>query len=230
MQIEIPAWLFTNEAAPLREYEVSPVPVHIYALLEPETGEPRYVGKSIRPVERLSNHVNEPPSNCHRSHWIQSLKARGLRPTMVILETLEGAWPWQEAERHWIAKGRRLGWRLTNNTDGGDGVPGLAAESVARRNATWKGRHHRPETIVKLKAARALMVTSAATRAKMSAIMRGRVITWKDKLSEAVRKLSVTQEAEVRARLNAGEMIKDLALELGMHRTSISKIKKGTYR
>lgn len=48
-------------------------PVYIYGLTDPITEEIRYIGKSIRPTERLSNHCNE-KSNCHRSNWIQSLK------------------------------------------------------------------------------------------------------------------------------------------------------------
>ena len=85
------------------------VTVYIYALVDPETGEPRYVGKSIRPFERLRNHINEPPSKCHRSNWLQKLAARNLEPEIVILESVRGEWPWQESERYWISRVRDLG-------------------------------------------------------------------------------------------------------------------------
>ena len=52
-------------------------PVFIYGLTEPNSDEIRYIGKSVRPLERFRNHINEKPSNCHRSHWLQSLAARG---------------------------------------------------------------------------------------------------------------------------------------------------------
>ncbi len=173
--------------------------VYIYALVDPETGARRYVGKSIRPAERLNNHMNE-RSNCHRSHWLQSLKRRGLRPRLELLEAVAEGASWQDAERRWIAHGRASGWPLTNNTDGGDGVPGLPSETRARMRSVWLGRKHAPETIAKYRATR-----------------RGR------------RKFDAATRAEVERRLAAGTKVKDLAAEFDVHRTTISKIKKGQY-
>jgi hypothetical protein len=226
--------------AQFREWEATvfpPMPgvnapvTYIYGLTEPGTCEIRYIGKSIRPLERLQNHINEPPSNCHRSHWIQGLKAMGLRPELTIIEAVRGSWPWQESERHWIAYGKANGWRLTNNTDGGDGVEGLPKEARERMVRTWRGRKHRPETIEKLRAARSMRpLHTAETKAKMSASQRGRKILWIDKVAAALRKLTRDDEADIRARLAAGERVTDLAKEYGVHRTTMSKVKMGTYR
>ena len=68
-------------------------------------------------------------SKCHRANWLQSLKSKGLKPDIVILEEINGKWPWQESERYWIARAKKLGWPLTNNTSGGDGVPDLPEET-----------------------------------------------------------------------------------------------------
>lgn len=201
---------------------------YIYALLDPETGAVRYIGQSIRPLERLKNHINE-QSNCHRSHWLQSLKRKGLKPELRILESVAGEWPWQEAERYWIARGRREGWPLTNNTTGGDGVRDLPAETRAKMAATWKGRKHRPESIEKMKVVRRGRVTSEETRAKMSASQTGRVITWGAKLSAANTKLTAEQAADVMRRRAAGEKLADIARSLSIHRTTLSKIKTGKY-
>lgn len=205
-------------------------PVYIYGLVDPETGEIRYIGKSIRPAERLQNHMNE-LSNCHRSHWLQSLKAPGLRADMVILERIDGEWPWQHSERHWIAYGRANGWPLTNNTDGGDGVPGLSGPSKERMASTWKGRKHKPESIEKMLATKKERPHShsAETRARMSVAHAGRDITWGDKLSVALRRLTEEQVEEIKLRFSAGERTTDLAKEYGVHRTTMSKIKMGTY-
>lgn len=203
--------------------------VYIYGLVDPESGLIRYIGKSIRPAERLQNHMNE-ISNCHRSHWLQSLKARGLRADMAILERIDGAYPWQHSERFWIAYGRANGWPLTNNTDGGDGVPGLSGPSKERMASTWIGRKHKPESIQKMVATKkATYRCSVETRKRMSEAHTGRDITWGDKLSIALRKLTEEQVEEIKRRFAAGERTTDLAKEYGVHRTTISKIKMGTY-
>lgn len=219
----------------LREFEayhrwgwLQAKPVYIYALLDPRTEEVRYIGKSERPVERLGNHMNE-RSNCHRSHWLQSLKRDGLKPHMVILERIQGDWPWQEAERFWINRGRALGWPLTNNTEGGDGVNGLPAETRARMAAVWRGRKHKPESIDKMRLANKGKRHSDEHKEHMRRLMTGRTVTWGDKLAEAVRKLSDEQVATIKRRLDAGERGVALSREYGVHRTTISKIKKGTY-
>ncbi len=66
-------------------------------------------------------------------------------------------------------------------------------------------------------------------RRKLGNRMKGREITWGAKISEATRKLTKEQAGDVLTRIQNGERICDLANELGMHRTSISKIKAGTY-
>lgn len=203
--------------------------IAIYGLVDPDTGGIRYIGKSIRPLERLGNHLND-KSKCHRAHWLAGLVARGLRPQLVILEWLTESEDWKAAERTWIARGKSLGWMLTNNTDGGDGVAGLPAETRNRMAAVWRGRKHRPESLAKLKAARALRVCGDETRAKMSASQSGRRILWVDKIAVANRKLTDEQAATIRARIEAGEGVQALAREYGVHRTTLSKVKMGTYR
>lgn len=200
----------------------------IYVLTDPDTGEPRYVGKSERPRERYSNHLND-HSRCHRTNWIRSLAAQGKRPGIEIVEEVVGEWPWQESERFWIARLRAAGFRLVNGTSGGDGVAGLSAESRARMSATWRGRKHRPESIAKMRAASTGKRWSAAQTETMRAKMTGRAVTWSSKLAEAIRKLTPIDVALIVARLDDGARVVDLAREFGVHRTTISKVKGGTY-
>ena len=200
----------------------------IYGLVDPESQQVRYIGKSIRPEQRLQNHMNE-VSNCHRSHWLQSLKKRGLVPDLVIFESVHGEWPWQESERYWIARGKKLGWPLTNNTSGGDGVDGLPPETREKMRKTWLGRKHKPETLLKLSATSKGRVKTQAMKDHMKTIMSGREITWGDKLSKALRKITLEQEISIRARLANGELNKDLAAEFAVDRTTISKVKMNTY-
>lgn len=203
-------------------------PVHIYMLVDPRTDEIRYVGKSVNPSERLNVHMNE-RSNCHRSHWLQELKREGLLPHMFILETIEGEWPWQESERWWIARLKAGGARLTNSTSGGDGVPDLPPETREKIRLASVGRKPSPEVLQRLSEARKGRKSSPETCAKHSRAMRGRKILWIDKIAERNRKISPETAAIIAKRLEAGELVKNLAIEYRIHRTTLSKIKLGRY-
>lgn len=207
---------------------LGPGTVYIYGLVDPETDEIRYIGKSIRPLQRLQNHMNE-KSNCHRSHWLQSLKRRGMEPTLILFEMISGAWPWQHSERHWIAKGRALGWPLTNNTSGGDGVPDLPPETRAKISSTWKGRKHNPETAEKLRNYRLGVKHTEETKAKMSAAHKGRKMTWGHKLAQVQARFNQAQVDDILEKLANGALVKDVAAEYGCHRLLIGKIKNGKY-
>lgn len=203
---------------------------YIYGLVDPETKEIRYIGKSIRPIERLQNHMND-KSKCHRANWLQGLKKKGLKPELVIFEMIQGSndWSWQESEKYWIKRGRALGWPLTNNTDGGDGVVNLPPETREKMRLTWLGRKHKPETLIKLSKASKGRIKTQEMRDAMSEKMKGRIITWGDKVSEATKKFTQEQVNEIKIRLDSGELGVDLSKEYGVHRTTLSKIKMGTY-
>jgi len=204
--------------------------VYIYGLLDPMSGRVRYIGKSTRPKERLQNHMNE-VSSCHRSHWLQSLKRQGVKPELRILEEVAPDAKWQEREKYWIAMGKNLGWPLTNNTSGGDGVEGLPEETRKRMSMVWLGRKHKPETIEKLKIMRkGKSFHTPEGLKKMSEAMKGRKITWGAKIADRTSKLTDTQCSIIRARIASGAMVKDLAKEYGVHRTTISKVKTMQYK
>jgi len=202
--------------------------VYIYGLVDPETNDIRYVGKTTKLRARVCGHLND-KSRCHRASWIQGLKAKGLEPRVVVLEEIEGAWPWQEAERYWIAHAKRQGWPLTNGTSGGDGVRDLSAEGLARIRTAWIGRKHSAETKRKIGAQSKTRRWTDARRDRMRQQMVGREITWGAKISEASRKLTDEQGREIIRRLAAGEMQKDLAAEFGVHRGTIQNIAQGRY-
>lgn len=200
----------------------------IYALIDPRTECIRYVGKTNQPLSyRLSAHLRE-TAKCHRYYWIQELKRSGLKPSITVLEVC-GRWPWQETERFWIRSLRMAGVKLTNNTSGGDGVPDLPPEARERIRRAWLGRKHTPETRAKFPLRRVGYKASAETKRKHSLSMRGRKITWSDKIAESVRKVDAIQEVRIRERILAGERVCDLAKEFGLHRTTVTKIKLGRY-
>lgn len=105
---------------------------HIYGLIDPRTGECRYVGKANNPERRLRDHLRT-PFNTHKYAWLTNLLKAGLRPTIQILEEVQTS-VWQEAECFWIAYMKFMGADLTNSTIGGDGLnptPEMAAKMRA---------------------------------------------------------------------------------------------------
>lgn len=202
---------------------------HIYMLIDPRDEMVRYVGKTNQDVKkRLSAHMGD-KSNCHRVHWLNTLKKLGLKPEIILLESISGEWPWQESEKYWIKYFKDQGFNLTNNTSGGDGVPDLPQETRDKMRLTWLGRKHKPETILLLRIANKGRKHTPEHKQHMKEIMTGRTNTWGDKVAETIRKVSKEEAENIKQRLNNGELVKDLALEYKMHRTSISKIKKGVY-
>lgn len=137
-------------------------PTYIYALLEPGDaveGLPpaervRYVGKTVNPKRRLIMHLYA-NDDTYRDRWVRSLRATGVRPVMVMLETAYT--DWATREQFWICFYRENGACLTNLTDGGDGLAGRVVpeeekqrisesnkrywavpENKAKRAETWK--------------------------------------------------------------------------------------------
>jgi hypothetical protein len=113
--------------------------VYIYALVDPETNQIFYVGRSKYPVDRLKAHLNEArekyvapeiewaeilgaiprgkkDGNKRKIKWINSIYRRELEPTFVLLDqwecnTIKDA---NRLEDAYIAEMRRRGEPLTN--------------------------------------------------------------------------------------------------------------------
>ena len=117
---------------------------YIYALVDPITGEIRYVGKSTDPTKRLSFHLSKRSlkTNSPKNLWIRKLLDKGLRPLLVILQKCDPN-KWAEAERGWIVMFRMVGAELTNTSDGGEGVLEKTPETPTVR---YKRKLPRPTT------------------------------------------------------------------------------------
>lgn len=87
--------------------------VAIYRLVDPRTGETRYIGSTKSPRQRLSSHVSSASGGFQKILWIDNMKAAGVSPRMKILE-----WTTEKArmkrERHWIHVYARRSQPLTN--------------------------------------------------------------------------------------------------------------------
>jgi hypothetical protein len=118
----------------------------IYALVDPRNNAVRYVGKSNEPKARFFIHMHYECSNGHKQNWLNQLKRLGLLPVMEIIE--ECGEDWADRERYWISYHRRTGAKLTNLTDGGEGLVGYShsPEIRERISAGMRKALEDPET------------------------------------------------------------------------------------
>ena len=91
--------------------------ISIYGLVDPETDEIRYVGKTKQPLnKRLSQHIaSQPKHNTYKFNWIAKLKKNNLKPLIILIETCDPE-NWVEREKYWINELDNL----TNLTQGGE--------------------------------------------------------------------------------------------------------------
>jgi len=132
---------------------------HIYTLSCPVTNEIRYVGKtSVDPRKRYAQHIYQwrrSKKLTHLNSWIMSLSKCNLKPTMQILDKINGEWEW--LEKYWISQLKTWGFNLTNLTEGGEGTTGykVSEESKLKRlislksSELWEERNKRHSEIMK---------------------------------------------------------------------------------
>jgi hypothetical protein len=87
--------------------------IYIYGLVDPETREICYVGKTHNVRKRLRDHI-ERSKVVAVSEWIENLEMRGFSPLVVILEKVEDVDKVKICEQWWISHGLRLEWPLIN--------------------------------------------------------------------------------------------------------------------
>lgn len=104
----------------------------VYGLYDPRTRELRYVGKTEKTLkQRLRGHFKKARagSERHCSCWVRGLLAQDLQPFIKVIEADVPVDRLNAREEHWIAYFRAHGARLTNLTEGGDGVDSASARA-----------------------------------------------------------------------------------------------------
>ena len=135
----------------------------IYSLVDPETNEIRYIGKTKTGLERrLYMHcyiASKVGKKNHREAWIASLLRRGLKPIIEELDNTNVFDDWIFLEKFWIAQCKAWGFRLTNSTNGGEDAP---------IGFSMKGRHHSDITKNKIAEKNTGRKASEKTKQKLS--------------------------------------------------------------
>ena len=167
----------------------------IYALKDPDTGLPRYVGFTVNPSKRLQAHIAQAKRDgiTHRARWILKLLRHGKSPVIEVLESGYG-FAWREAERTWLEKFRNAGLSLVNVSEGGQG-PAIGHVLSAQTRA---------------KIVRRIALPCAVARYQRKFSKSGREHYWREESpskrsqeSESLKKRWATPEGRERLRLRA---------------------------
>jgi len=150
----------------------------IYVLCEPD-GEIRYIGKTTAElVDRLLGHFKDARLGIrnYRCNWLRSVLSLGYLPIICLIGEVAG--DGSKEERAWISYGKTEGWRLTNSTDGGEGIPGYKfteeqKKRLSARKNHFLGKHLSEATKKKISLANTGRVPSTATRRKLSLARKG---------------------------------------------------------
>lgn len=124
----------------------------VYILKDPSTNLIRYVGQTIRSLEkRLTAHLNRKAS-FHRATWINSLKNKSLIPIIELLEIHDSKEKCDESEIFFIKTFREIGYDLTNATSGGGGTKDYKVSDETKKKISIfnKGKKLSKEHIEKI--------------------------------------------------------------------------------
>lgn len=173
--------------------------VYIYALVDPITGEARYVGKAISLQKRLKQHVrNHNHERSHKWNWIKSLKAHGALPVIIELECIATD-RWQESEVFWISYLRFIGSRLTNLDGGGIGNKEVSQETREKLRQINTERVYLPEWVERIKEGRRtgkVPVLTEAGRARRIKAITGAVFSEERRRKISLSKIGKPRSAE----------------------------------
>jgi len=199
----------------------------IYALIDPRTGEVKYIGKSTTGYRRIQAHLvpTQLEANTPKIRWIKELLNIGLVPQARVLLIVADKADLSTEERRLIAEHRATGYALTNATDGGDGLSGrkFTPEHRAKISQALRGRS-RPRWIIEaMSAARRGRHHSEETKLKISKGGIGRKRP--PKSAEAILHMSEAQRgkkasAETRAKLSAMRLGRKQSLEVRLSRAA----------
>lgn len=84
---------------------------YIYTLTDPRDGSVRYVGMTHRPEGREKQHLCA-ASTTPMGAWMNDLAAAGVRPSLTIIEEVNGFYAARRVEQKWIKHYAEIGTLL----------------------------------------------------------------------------------------------------------------------
>jgi len=162
----------------------------IYALVSSEdTSQIRYIGKTIKSFkQRLACHLCTALKyklKNYRCNWIRKVYADGFKVEIILIGEVLG--DGRKEEIAFIQYAKEEGWKLTNNTNGGEGQLGRIVSSKTRKKKSIKMKKY-----FKFFKNREKARVAAFNRTPMSAADREKTRN-AHRSPEARRKISLTQ-------------------------------------
>jgi group I intron endonuclease len=112
--------------------------VFIYILIDPESNQIRYVGKTTDIKRRFRRHINERfLHDSYKDRWLRKIVDSNSLPEIEIIDKVDSL-NWAYWEKFYISYFKSIGCLLTNGTIGGDEPP------------STKGRKHTIESKLKM--------------------------------------------------------------------------------
>lgn len=127
----------------------------IYAILDPESQEIAYVGRSSSGLRRPKSHFM--PCNLKKklpiTNWIKNKISNGLVPIIIILETSNNSGNLNALEIFYIRESKEEGSRLKNLTLGGGGTNGLKRSEEVIQKLSIANKGNKPSDFCMAKCA-----------------------------------------------------------------------------
>jgi hypothetical protein len=209
----------------------------IYALQHPVSMEIRYIGVTSKDIEfRLKEHIQEAKrgANSYRCKWIRSILNEGLIPKVICIDNIEDSNNRNYWEMFYIATYRYLGYRLTNGSDGGEGVKGykFTPEVLQKMSRIQKAVQNTPENIKRNKEAQKIAQNRPEVKLKHSLASKGRKLTeeHKNKCSQSLKGHLTSEETKIKIGLgNKGKLYtKETKLKMRLSRLRKIPATKGS--
>ncbi len=184
----------------------------IYALCDSRVDDPvlrvRYVGQTtVRLSRRLGGHMNSAKrgGHTHRDRWIRSVLASGGTVSIESIANVPIA-QWASAEQETIVLYRSKGARLTNATDGGEGMPNPNAETRERLRQAFVGKPLLAEHRLKIGNGNRGLVRTADVRERIRATLLGRRLSAETREKMSVARKGRPHSLEHNAKISAAKI------------------------
>jgi hypothetical protein len=180
----------------------------VYGLIDPLTGELRYVGKSSWGMKRPKQHLQSTgrKGNTHLKNWLRRLYKDGQQlPAILILRECVSDIEALAQEVVLIALFRQAGFNLANITEGGEGSCGWyhSAETISKIRESNKGKKMSYEARCKISACKIGKKFSQESRDNMSKAQLKREHNPEDTAKARAANLGLKRSEETKAKLRA---------------------------